>query len=364
MTMGFSDIESIFFYVGVVICCFVLALVAGKFHSIVPVVVIAIILIVVSGMRTEEVGIDNSLYAGKHYQHMLLYGANTVSKWYDTYYIYLMELVSQIGTYYLFTLVVSTMTYTLIITRLWELREVASFPVALLTFMCVYWPMSLNISRQFLAVALVFWGSRFFFSKQYMRFSIIIIIAMLIHKISIISFGLFLLLPLFSNELSRTKRTLVTLAGIISPIIMVIVLTLLYTNYAGNYLGSVNIDIGFMGIIKVLFIFGMLMLCKSSTDQAIESNEIKGMVAVATAGVLVAFAGYFFSHLDRIALCFLMYEPILYGYLFKKNSKAISNTTLLFVAVLCSYTLLSSLLSDAQGIVPYSLCAVSELFVF
>ena len=174
--------------------------------------------------------------------------------------------------------------------------------------------------------------------------------------------GFFVLLPLYAKDLKGTKRTLLSLVELLIPIAFVAMLAVLYINYSGYYLASITVDIGAMGSIKLLFVLVMLMLQHRDDGWEKADSNAKGMMALASMGILIAFIGYFFSNIDRIALFYLMYEPILYGFLIKHGSKTVSRCTWIFVSVLAVYSIASTLVGDTQGIIPYSTCSVLQLF--
>ncbi len=69
----------------------------------------------------------------------------------------------------------------------------ASFGIAFFAFLCSYYSTSFNITRQMVSVALIFWGLKFIFRNQPIRFILLIIIAAGFHTAAILAFPMWFL---------------------------------------------------------------------------------------------------------------------------------------------------------------------------
>lgn len=347
-------------YIALVLACTCLAWWSEKSGRPFGAILIAILLILVAGFRTEAVGIDTAVYL-RQYEQTLLFGSDALSSWTSSMYPYLMEYVSQFGTYKTFVFLSSVPLYALLIARFWELRQMSSFPIMVFSFCCLLFPLSLNVVRQFLAVSIAFWGSRYFFKRQFVRFVACVLVASLIHQTSFICLVLFAFLPYISSDYTGIKRTLLTLAEVLVPVCVVGVFASLYSRYAETYL-SLSVSFGFMGFVKLCFASAAILWMKKERPGFFGQWDEFLVIALFVTGILLSFAGYFFSYMDRAALFFLLFEPVAYGIFAKRGSARLRQFALLYVLAVCSYTFVAALGSDSQGIMPYAAYSLQDVF--
>lgn len=346
--------ESAMFYVSVILLGTLLSHIASKRNSRAAMIGVIVLYVSVAGFRSSSVGIDTSGYL-MQYNETLTYGPSAVSGWHDHELTYVMYLVSFFGSYSDYTFLVSIPAYALTIHRFWELRKSASFAVSIAAFSCLYFPLSLNISRQFLAAAIVFWGSRYFFNKGFIKYVVFVLAATLIHRSSLIGLALFALLPLYREDYKGGARTLLTLSEVLLPVALLTIFFIIMDRYSSTYLSNASISIGFTGILKFSCAILFLLLIKGDSAKNPLSRESKLIVTIALMGLVVSLGGYAFKYLDRIVLIFLLFEPVLYGLIAKAASPKTKKLFGLYLFFLLSFSLFSVLAGNGQGIMPYSL---------
>ena len=70
-------------------------------------------------------------------------------------------------------------------------RRKISISMGWLCFLFIFYGDTLNAMRQFIAMAIVFWGFHYALEKKYKKYIIVVLLATLFHNTAIISFGIF-----------------------------------------------------------------------------------------------------------------------------------------------------------------------------
>lgn len=176
-----------------------------------------IITAVCAASRSVDSGGDSALYGD-----ILFNGALSSDNW-DSYYVrfhesyYSMEplylfLTYVVGlftdNYHILFFVVSIIINYLIYDGICRLKNhfELEYWYAMLVFYLMFWRQSMNITRQCLALAVVFWGFRFIFEKKPYKYALVVIISMLFHISAAVAFALY---PLYYGIQQRKMRRLV-----------------------------------------------------------------------------------------------------------------------------------------------------------
>jgi transmembrane protein EpsG len=83
--------------------------------------------------------------------------------------------------------VIAVLTYALVMSRLWELRNIAEFDWSVAGFILSFFPFTLSGIRQGLALAIVFWATRYLSNKKYATYILFVLIASTLHNTAIIA---------------------------------------------------------------------------------------------------------------------------------------------------------------------------------
>lgn len=168
---------------------------------------------------------------------------------------------------------------------------------------------SMNIMRQYLAIAIILFGFQYILNKDLKKFMIFVLIAFLFHKSAIIALFFYFLIN--SSLINKHK--------IISFFIIIFIffnfnnfLSLLSNSGYGNYVESFGSDGYGVGIIRIAF-WTMLYLLILFFQKANDINSIKDkfLNAVYTSfSILILSAKYvFIARLDYFNCCSLIMIP-------------------------------------------------------
>ena len=201
-----------------------------------------------------------------------------------------------------------------------------SISVAYMTYIHVFFATSLNIVRQYIAVAIAFWGIKFIFENKFWKYLCVVLIAMSIHRSAFIMLPFYFLWEHKKNRMVGKGRiviiSFVLCIGVAmwTPILqmaMNIVPVLNKYRYLiiGN--GGNNRDI-FLRIL--LLIIGILFY-------KYYKNKDERMLLFVYAlfiSVIMGITGYHTTYLKRLSLYYEIPTIVLFGYLpffFKNNGR-------------------------------------------
>lgn len=354
---------SAFVYVSVLIACVLFAYLGSrnknrkkKFN--IWILMIIILLSIFAGIRGETVGIDVAHYIIKHIEPIRDGYFFKVNQ--PIGYKVLVWIVYQFTeqTYFVF-LLFSFITNVLIIMRLWDFRNKASFPLMVFFYYCYYYLISFNVFRQFLAIAIVFFMTRYIERKEYVKFAIIIAVAMSIHSSAILGF---ILIPIdiLVNDTKVKERKLKKIMMYVSPILIVVAGGVIYRyfdydHYLVLYSRYSSGGLGFMTPTKIFVSLMMYRVIKRDIkkrkNELIKFKELNSIYIIYLIGLALSLLVIISSFADRFAWYFLAWEPVFMSIKIRKNDvKFLFRGIYVIFAI---YTLYISLNSSGQGIMPY-----------
>lgn len=344
-------------YIILLIASSIVARNAEKNNSKLQVAFLIVILGLFSGLRAPEVGIDTLNFYQKFYS-VQIYGV-------EPGYVWLMRVFASFGSFTLFLLVTDLVTYGLIVARFWELRHKASFAVSIAAFMTVYYFLSLNIIRQFLVIAIVFWASRFLFKKQYLIYLSIVLACTLLHRSAAIALIMLAIIPFRLKEEIGNRRTFLLCVSLLLPILVAAAIAYISTSpdydayqryFDGTYESS-----GGSGIMTT----AKLLLLAVACVQIAANKQLDGfgaLIAGLTAtGLFGNYLDLIFPYTNRILLYFAIFEPVFWGWCSRNLPSSSKMVIMLFLAALLLYAFYSSMAFDGQGVMPYTISNISLL---
>ncbi len=341
-------------YILCIIVVSVSSIIAGKYNNKKALFFTAFILSVFCGLRGIGVGVDTI-----HYYNFLSYirgsgigfgsdiGFSVIS------YI-LMGIFKNPHTP---LLIYSFITNYLIVYRLWDFKEKASFPVMILIYVIIHYPYTFNIVRQFLAISIVFWATRYIERDKYIKYIILNVIATTFHTSSLLCFGY-----LFVKVGFETKKKKYRYLGIGLAIIFILVGLVLFTNNVQKYEQYfIQTSTGFhaMTILKIfctILIIFFNKIYKNTKFSISEYREYvsmnKEIVIIYQLGLLLAGLGMFFTFMNRIGFYFLIYEMPFWG----QVVRAVRNKDMyrILIGTILIYIIIAMLLFDTSGLIAYS----------
>lgn len=216
--------------------------------------------ICIAGFRKSGIGTDTEVYV-----NVLFDAANNSTSFFDylSKYVYSSFQYKSVMNWeigynvllYLATKLTGTiqgvffLTHFLIITFIYKgLKEYGnsiSTAYGMLVFYFMFYGSSLNAMRQWLAIAIIFWGTHFLYRQQNWKFFITIVIAILFHNSAIIGVVIYIIYK-YMNQAKKKRKILINgsqLSTDTQKILMVVVIgiiCLLCINIIGSILASIS----------------------------------------------------------------------------------------------------------------------------
>lgn len=181
--------QTYLFYAAICIVCLLCAWHAERNGTRRGLVLCAVILTGVAGFRAFDVGIDTLPYkAGIEYFHT--YGRVSWMTSFSHGYGVFTSLLLRIHDDYSFVLLVqAAITNGLVLARFWDLRRTCSLTCMVLTYLGTAYFVTLCITCQYVAIALVFYGSRFADTGKPVTYCLFIAAASALHTSALIAFA-------------------------------------------------------------------------------------------------------------------------------------------------------------------------------
>ena len=339
------------FFLFLTIVILISAFLAEYYKSHFAFFVTAIILVLYSGLRGPNVGFDTWAYYLSYWRILAgkpVYGLETGFVSFCEF----LQLYSRDPAFLIF--VTSVVTNLLIVLRLWTFRHSCSFVIMIAIYLSVYYPMSMNIMRQFFSVALIFAGTYFLEKKKPLFFIPFLMSALSIHRSSIIAI-FFLLFYICRTEKKVQFHFLRFIVIGVVALYMKDIIDII--EYFLKYLKNLEINFSFMLFYKLTMSLIILYVVKFGLLR--KNEQIIGQAQFSTTeyifyivGILLCMLGGFFKYADRIALPFLMYEMPFWG-----KAVRMPQFNLIYKAICIFFILflyIMNLLTDNQHIFPYT----------
>lgn len=346
-------------YFGLLIICGACSYLADKRNNKAFLWVIILSLTLTAGLRAFSVGLDTQNYVEKFsyiYRGMFRYAYGLEESF--KYICYgILHIVPNVS----FLLgVLALITNLCIILRFWELRKLASLPCMVLFYYMSFYFMSLNGMRQFVAVAILFWGTRYLGQKKFLRFVICVCVASLFHRTAIVGLLLLLLNVFQWSNLNSRQKHLYILFVFCFPLIVIFFAKRMdqYSRYFSNF----SIHMGLIIPIKLaLWMLCMFLMVHSAMYQRYLTElsntdrfNVYSAYMIYLLALFLAAMGYFFSSfIERISWYFYVFEGVFYGSILKntKNETKIPLAAMIFLLI--GYGFWYSLSHNSQGTVPF-----------
>lgn len=229
---------------------------------------------------------------------------------------------------------------------------------AFFSFLCFYYAFSFNITRQFIAIALIVWGMQFIFKNKLLPFLFVIVLATGFHLSAPIAGLVWFLWDHKRNEpINRQKQIVILIAitvivfgyqEVITYVTGNISLLENYASYANTSTRGQNRDL-------YLYIVELFMLLFLKGKMRSNDSRVEVMYSLLVISVLIGFTGFTHPQVKRLAYYYSVpAKLILFGYMptcFTENSKKIS------VALICvyaaAYFILTAYILEEANLIPY-----------
>lgn len=225
-------------------------------------------------------------------------------------------------------------------------------------FLCFFYAVSFNVTRQFIAVSIVFWGMRFIYENSFYKFLGIVLLAVGFHSSAIVALSLWFLWDHKKNiSIEGNKKYTILFIVLLSVIGYQFVIEqftrnveffLEYSEYAKGNSNGQNRSL-------YLEIFELILMLILKKYFCYKDKRIDLMYILFTISVLIGVTGFYHPQVKRIAYYFSFPSKIIiFGYLpyaFKENSRWLSK----FFLYLYSFTIfiiIAYILKQAN-LIPY-----------
>lgn len=341
---------SVAFYVLITIVCWVLARQSEESCRPIALGVAVLLLVVVSALRSPLVGIDTKGYVSA-YSHV-------TPSYFELGFTAFIDLLRPLQAPELYLGIIAFVIYGLIFLRLWELKDTCSLSGAVIFFMLVHFAATWNGLRSCIVMAIMFYASRYIQKGQFLRFFIAVVLCCTIHSTSLVFLLLLVTAPLWANNYSRAKKTLVTLGALISPLVVVAALMWMRSNaafarYDVAYAAASTAD--HLGLSWYLY-FAIFMIaifyCLKSDDGL--NSETKFSMACVGLGIVLFLIGFTWYPGGRLSSYFLIYDILFLPRAWSLSKGRRHGVCFRFMVCLyCCYAFYQVLASNGQGILPY-----------
>ena len=343
-------------YIGICLAAYVLSLMAENKRSKVAFFLSAVILILFSGLRDISVGIDTQFY----YRDL-----SKIQNGIEVYisgkaYVEIARLLFLVvSNPAIIIFIISLFTIGLFYIGFWKMKDMYSLSWMVLIFICFYYARSMNIARQYLAWAIIFYALSYLIKKKYTFFAIFVLIAVGIHVSAICAFAILGIYMLRDKQNSVKKIMLMLFLALAGPIGLMLVLPKL-EKMAETYSGFGSIQLGFLGFFKFAVVLGIVLLNNNRISFSINSKKITRIdsrldntaAIVYLIGILFDSLTYFSSYISRVGLYFLSFEFLFWGQVLKNKNNALVYKMLLLLMLIYIYA--NTIIGDGYGLFPYS----------
>lgn len=339
-------------YIGTFVIAFFFAKAAEYTNNKKFVWCVIIVLSLVPGLRNETVGIDTENYINAFEQIMngrleLAYGM----EWSFRYICYVLSFVIKDAQIYLIIFAVASTA--LIVFRFFEMRNWISFTGAIVIYYSMFFMISMNLTRQFVAIAIVFYATKYIQQGKNIKFLLCILVASLIHQTAIIGILYFYFNILLWGMLKKKQKWFTISFVAFAPFVIVYVATILdaYT----KYFETATWDIGIVLFVKFMILFGSVFLLNTTKyDKFNEITVSRRFSTIAyTLGLLLTMLGYIFRFVDRIGLYFYIFEAVYIGYIFKQKNTKNNFILKMLLFNIFAVIFIGSVFGNGQGQYPY-----------
>lgn len=349
-------------YFGTLFIIGILAFFSEKYDNKKLVYLIIAILTMVAGLRKYTVGFDSFEY----YQKFQLIAIKNFDAAYglEKSFKYVCYFLQRIFNNYNFLFsVFAFITSYLIVVRLWDLRKISSFFCSVTCYYMAFFAMSLNGMRQFVAISIIFFATKFLVESRFLLYLVSVGIAMIFHKTGIEGLLLFGLMTFNWNGVSYKKRVLYLFEMIL--IVAAVIYIIDDFSVYQKYMSEAYIDIGVMLFGKLLFFIAtslFVFLMRGNNDIFAERKDLTYIEKRNTfiicvsyfIGIIFSMSSYVLPILNRIGWYFFIFEGAYMGMLFKTKNPANKLIYIYCIVFFVGWGFFTSITNNAQGTVPYT----------
>lgn len=321
-----------------------------------------LVLTVVAGFRSYEVGVDTYPYLESIFYRYDTGRPLWTMTSFSTGYAYFTKAILSIWYNPTFLLVIeAAITNGLILARLWDFRNYGSVAYMVFIYVTTAYLQIMCLTCQYLAIAIVFYASRWLNRGHPIIYGAAVLLAVQLHVSAVIGFlaiGVYIVLKKENSVLRYYLKLLLV------PLLLVMCLyayNILMEKYSA-YTEKTS-SLGLMSFVQLAVFAAMLWythLWRRSTETGSFSN---GMAVCQTTllyglGIIASMGSYFIPNAGRIALYLTVFSTIFYSIIYRQSARK-AQEGIHIVGYLLSlwfvlYFVYVFLMHDAIGVLNYS----------
>ena len=235
----------------------------------------------------------------------------------------LMFLVSKISdNYSWFCFVTSAITFVVLLIALWNMRENVSFPIALLTYLFIYYCSMYNLMRQGLSLAICMLAFVMLLEERNVPFFVLVVIAALIHNMAIVFLITFIIVK-YLSEGNYTIRLMVLTIGSLTVIFLwryILEFALSHSFLKVKYAEYLTYEGASFTLGLFVFWAPLVILSLVYMPQVfVVFKEYRIMTGMVIMGFVLMQLSGVWGPIGRIGLFFLYPEIFIFGSIVKQN---------------------------------------------
>ena len=344
-------------YTIIILLAFASSYYAEKKNNKKMVFLLALAISLLCGLRGPQIGVDTRSY----YNYFLNVQYSGYSFGTDTGFSFICKILLELfNKPEILILIFAIITNFLIIYRLWSFRNIASFSTMVLVYLVFQYPYTFNIIRQYLAIAIIFWASKFIEREQNWKYILCNIIATTIHASAIIGFGYLLLIQGSKAKKKKYKIFKYGLA-IVVAILSVIVMHGKMGKYLVYFNNSTYFEFSLLTVYKIICVLIILAFSKANLNKKFsitKSKEYiplnKSIAILYLVGLLIGSMGMFFQYMNRIGFYFSVFEMPFWGQVTKSINGPNRRFYKLLLYIIIVYYYIMTLVTNVNGILNYT----------
>ena len=197
----------------------------GDLQGTVLLFLLVIILSLVAGCRSPQLGTDNIVYydtfkvaCNSDLNTVLLFNQSKLES-FETGFMILVWVISRLGdSFFWFCFITSLITNSLFIIGMKYYEDRYSFTLEVICYLFLFYCPFINYVRQGVALGICFFAWRYVDSKKWLKYLLLIILASTIHIGSIISLPIYYILSR-NKDIKFDKKTVLIILGVLAVVV-------------------------------------------------------------------------------------------------------------------------------------------------
>lgn len=190
---------------------------------------------------------------------------------------------------------------------------------AFFTFLCLFYASSFNVTREYIAVAIIFWGLQFVYNGRFFPFIITVIIAFSFHRSALLAIVIWFFWNQKKSQAIQGVRKWIIIAAALIAVFLYQEIIVWVSNNIGIFGDAESYAIldtsgGNRDFYVILFELVLVLVLKKYLTNV--SGKAEFMVIMLTIAVLISLTGFSHPQVKRIAYYFSVPAlTVLFGYI-------------------------------------------------